>query len=216
MGQPLAALAGEGKGVAQDRADLPVKLRLDKLPRAVEPGSHRLRAQGKKLGRFLYAQALDHACHKDGPVAIRQTVGHLLNERQNFPLSGCPLRIGSRRGLRKLNYPGHLFFRIQALKLDGLPAAPQAPQRLIDRDPGKPGAKTRSAAKTVKMLEGVDIDVLDSIFGLAVVFQNAAGKPVKPLVVALHNGLECHAIPCKRPLHQTGVIEPGVAAVSNG
>lgn len=215
MGQPLAALSGKGKCVRQDRPDLPVEFRLDELPRPVEAGSHRLGPQGEKLRCFLHAHALDHARHEDGPVGIRQTVGHLLNQPHNFPLSGCPLRIGARSGLRKLNDPGHLVFRVQALKLDGLPAAPQAPQRLIDRDPGKPGAKARSAAEPVKMREGVDIGVLDSLFGLAVVFQDAAGDPEKPLVVAPHNRLKCRAIPCQRPRDQAGIVQTGGAALSS-
>jgi hypothetical protein len=41
---------------------------------------------------------------------------------------------------------------------------------------------------------GVDIRFLDEIVGSAIITQNAAGDPVKPAIVPLHDGVECRGV----------------------
>ena len=44
------------------------------------------------------------------------------------------------------------------------------------------------ATKTLEMRESPDIGFLHDVLGLAVVAQDAAGKPVKPAIIRLHDG----------------------------
>ena len=55
-------------------------------------------------------------------------------------------------------------------------------------------ARLRIAAKAAEMRKGVDIRFLDGIFGFAIIPQDAAGDPVKPAIVPLHDSAERGAI----------------------
>ena len=48
-------------------------------------------------------------------------------------------------------------------------------------------ARLKIAAKTLQMRERPDIGLLNHVLGFAVVAQNAAGDPVKPAIVGLHD-----------------------------
>ena len=61
------------------------------------------------------------------------------------------------------------------------------------------------AAKTFQMREGADVGLLHDVLGLAVVAQDAAGEPVEPAVVRLHDGADRRLVARQRPPHQFGV-----------
>ena len=122
---------------------------------------------------------------------------------------------------------GHGFFRIvgggegelddlgfeRALRqrghLDAGPLAPQPAQRLVHRDPRQPGREAGIAAKAFQMREGADVSLLHDVLGLAVVAQDAAGEPVEPAVVRLHDGANRGLVAGQRPADQVGVAGSG-------
>ena len=59
------------------------------------------------------------------------------------------------------------------------------------------------------MCEGADVSLLHHVLGLAVVAQDAAGKPVEPAVIGLHDGANRGLVTGQRPADQvevTGVV----------
>jgi hypothetical protein len=54
--------------------------------------------------------------------------------------------------------------------------------------------------------EGIHVGFLDGIFGFAVVPQDAASDPIKPLIVPLHNNAERPTIAGKRTPHEFGIV----------
>ena len=77
-------------------------------------------------------------------------------------------------------------------------------------------ASARIAAKTVEMGEGPDIGLLHHILGLAVVAQDAAGEPVEPAVVRLHDAADGGFIARQRAGDQRGVGGPGCVYLRKG
>ena len=65
--------------------------------------------------------------------------------------------------------------------------------------------KLEIAAKLVEMGEGADIGFLHHILGLGVVAQDAAGQPIKPAVIRLHDRADRGFVAGKRAPHQLGV-----------
>ena len=59
------------------------------------------------------------------------------------------------------------------------------------------------------MGEGPDIGLLHHILGLAVIAQDAAGEPVEPAVVGLHDGADGGLVAGGRTAHQFGVAAAG-------
>ena len=57
-----------------------------------------------------------------------------------------------------------------------------------------------------KVLEGRHVSILDSIFGVGVVAQNASRNSIKPTIVLMHNCAESARMAGKRSLHVRGVI----------
>ena len=85
------------------------------------------------------------------------------------------------------------------------PLAAQPAQGLVHRDARQPGRKTGVAAKTVEMGECPDIGFLDDVLGLAVVAQDAAGEPVEPAIVRLHDRADRRLIAAAGAADQFGV-----------
>jgi hypothetical protein len=56
------------------------------------------------------------------------------------------------------------------------------------------------------MGKGVDIGFLDDIFGFSIVPQDAAGDPVKPAIVPLHDGAKRCIVTGKRAPHEFGIV----------
>ncbi len=63
-------------------------------------------------------------------------------------------------------------------------------------------ARLQIAAKAAEMRKGVDIRFLDGIFGFAIIPQDAAGDPVNPAIVPLHDSAERGAITGARTQHR--------------
>jgi hypothetical protein len=60
--------------------------------------------------------------------------------------------------------------------------------------------------ETAQMGKSVDIRFLDGIFGFAVISQDAAGDPVKPAIVPLHDGAERRVVTGERTPNEFGIV----------
>ena len=89
------------------------------------------------------------------------------------------------------------------------PLAAQPAQRLVHGDPRQPGREAGIAAKTLQMREGADVGFLHHVLGLAVVAQDAAGEPVKPAIVRLHDRADRRLVAGAGAADQFGVAGPG-------
>ena len=89
------------------------------------------------------------------------------------------------------------------------PLAAQPAQRLVHGDPRQPGREAGIASKALQMREGADIGFLHDVLGLAVVAQDAAGEPVQPAIIRLHDRANRSLVAGKRPPHQFGVAGAG-------
>jgi hypothetical protein len=96
--------------------------------------------------------------------------------------------------LRELNDLSLGSLRFERIQVDSQTIARQAPQSFIHGDAGKPGRKTGIAAKAIH------------IFGFGVVPQDAAGDPVKPPIVPLHDDTKCDIVTRKRAPHKFGIV----------
>jgi hypothetical protein len=56
------------------------------------------------------------------------------------------------------------------------------------------------------MGKSVDIRFLDGIFGFAVISQDAAGDPVKPAIVPLHDGAERPVVTGECTPNELGIV----------
>jgi hypothetical protein len=56
------------------------------------------------------------------------------------------------------------------------------------------------------MGKSADIGFLDGIFGFGVVPQDAAGDPVKPTIVPLHDDAKCSIVTRKRSPYEFGIV----------
>src|ERR1700716_2398840 len=74
---------------------------------------------------------------------------------------------------------------------------------------GQPSRQAGIAAKVLQMREGADIGLLDHILGFAVVAQDAAGDPVEPTIIPLHDGAEGRAVAGGCAPHQLRVVGAG-------
>ncbi len=70
-------------------------------------------------------------------------------------------------------------------------------------------ARLELPRKAVQMGESPDVGLLDDVLGLAVVAQNAAGDPVKPAVVRLHDRTNGCLVARAGAPDQFGVGGPG-------
>ena len=86
------------------------------------------------------------------------------------------------------------------------PLAAQPAQRLVHGDPRQPGREAGVAAKLLQMREGADIGFLHDVLGLAVVAQDAAGEPVQPAIVRLHDRANRRLVAGKRAADQFGIV----------
>ena len=135
---------------------------------------------------------------------LRQFVDGVLDDMLNFTLGHGFFRIvgGGEGKLDDLRFERALRQRVQ---FHGGPPAAQPAQRLVHGDPRQPGRQAGIAAKTFQMREGADVGLLHHVLGLAVVAQDAAGEPVEPAVVRLHDGANRRLVARQRPPHQLGV-----------
>lgn len=69
----------------------------------MEPRLHRCRGYLQQRGCLLDAQALDGAGDEDKAKGFRKRIGRLLDEVKKLSLCSDALRIGGRRGKRKLD-----------------------------------------------------------------------------------------------------------------
>jgi hypothetical protein len=96
--------------------------------------------------------------------------------------------------------------RSESFQVHSRAFTPQPPQSFIHGDAGKPRRKTRVAAKAAEMGKGFDIRFLDHIFGFAVIPQNAAGDPVQPAIVPLHDGAKRRVVTGERTPNEFGIV----------
>ena len=96
--------------------------------------------------------------------------------------------------------------RFESFQVHSRTFAPQPPQSFIHGDAGKPCRKRGIAAKAVQMGKGVDIRFLDHIFGFAIIPQDAAGDPVKPAIVPLHDGAKRRVVTGERAPNEFGIV----------
>jgi hypothetical protein len=206
IGHALATSTGEWKCVHQNGAYLLVELLADEPPRAVQPRFHCLRAKTEEVRGFLDTHALDHARDKYDSKDLRQIVSRSLDKLKNFSLCHCSFRIVRRHCLRELNDLSLGSLRFERIQVDSQTFAPQPPQSFIHGDAGKPCRKTGIAAKAIQMGKSADIGFLDGIFGFGVVPQDAAGDPVKPTIVPLHDDTKCSIVTRKRAPYEFGIV----------
>ena len=206
IGHALATSAGEWKRVHQNGAYLLVQLLTHEPPRTMQPRFHRLRLKTEKVRSFLDTHALDHACDKYDSKDLGQIVGRSLDKLQNFSLCHCSFRIVRCHCLRELNDLSLGSLRFERIQVDSQTFAPQPPQSFIHGDAGKPCRKTGIAAKAIQMGKSADIGFLNDIFGFSVVSQDAAGDPVKPAILPLHDGTKCRIVTRKRAPHEFGIV----------
>ncbi len=70
-------------------------------------------------------------------------------------------------------------------------------------------ARLEIAAEIIEMRERPDIGFLDHVLGLAVVAQDAAGKPVEPAIVGLHDDANGRLVAPAGASDQFGLRDPG-------
>src|SRR5690606_8504371 len=90
---PLATLAGKGKGIEQHGADFFIELLAYEITGAVKPGLYGFGAQGEKFGGLVHAQALNDARNEDEAEVFRQVVGCSFDKLQYFALRQRMFRI---------------------------------------------------------------------------------------------------------------------------
>ena len=170
----------------------------------MQPALHRLRPERENFRSLFHVHALDDAGDEDDTECFRQFVDGVLDDGLNFTLGHGFFRIGGggEGELDDLGFDRVLWQRIQFHR--GPPAA-QPAERLVHGDPRQPGRKAGIAAKAFQMREGANIGLLHDILGFAVVAQDAAGEPVEPAVVRLHDGANRCLVARQRPPHQFGV-----------
>ena len=93
----------------------------------------------------------------------------------------------------------------QGVQFHGGPTAAQPAERLVHGDPRQPGRETGIAAETFQVREGADVGFLHHILGLGIIAQDAAGQPVEPAVVRLHDGANRRLVAGERPPNQFGI-----------
>src|ERR1700716_3854819 len=74
---------------------------------------------------------------------------------------------------------------------------------------GQPSRQAGLTAKILQMREGADIGLLDHILGFAVVAQDAAGDPVEPTIIPLHDSTERRAVAGERAAHELRILGVG-------
>ncbi len=170
----------------------------------MQPALHGFRLERENLGGLFHIHPLDHAGDEDETKRLRQFVDGVLDDSLNFALGHGFFRIGG-GGEGELDDLGFERALQQRVQFHGGPPAAQPAQRLVHGDPRQPGRQAGIAAKTFQMREGADVGLLHDILGLAVVAQDAAGEPVEPAVVRLHDGADRGFVAGQRPPHQFGV-----------
>jgi hypothetical protein len=96
-------------------------------------------------------------------------------------------RILGRRRVGKLDDLCLEGARRQRGPFDPRALAAQPAERLVHGDSRQPCREAGIAAEFRKMRERPDIGLLHNVLGLGVVAQDAAGQPVKPAVIRLHD-----------------------------
>lgn len=205
-GHALAAPASERKRIHEHGADLLVQFIAHEPPRAMQPRLYCVRLKAKEVRGVLGAHALDHPRHEYNPKYLGETVGRSLDKLQNFPLRHCSFRIVGCHRLRESDNLSVGSLRSGSFQVHSWAFTPQPLQSFIHGDAGKPCRKTGIAAKAAEMGKGFDIRFLDHIFGFAVIPQNAAGDPVQPAIVPLHDGAKRRVVTGERTPNEFGIV----------
>jgi hypothetical protein len=206
VGHARATHASERKRVHEYGADLLVQFIAHEPPRAMQSRLHCIRLKTEEVRGVLGAHALDRPRHEYNPKYLGEIVGCSLDKLQNFPLRHCSFRIVGCPRLREFDDLRLGSSRFESFQVCRRAFTPKPPQSFIHGDAGKPCRKTGIAAKAAETGKGFDIRFLDHIFGFAVIPQDAAGDPVQPAIVPLHDGAKRRIVMGERTPDEFGIV----------